>query len=107
MAVIALGLIGTRLSTLYRHDEFIGDKTERIGTSEVSYGFPFGWHGYSRIEFGLRVRSPPIYWFLLASLLLDVVFWFATSSVGCIAVIKSMNVLRKTRTSKNMSVINI
>jgi len=110
LVILALGLIGTGLSTLYEHDELFGSMLG--GTFKASYGFPLGWHGYST-NYGGPIRlfpstPPPVdYWFSLESFLLDTVFWFAISSIGCIATIKSMNILHKARAAKNLSVVNI
>jgi len=106
-AVIALGLIGAGLSTLYRQN-IITDFTGKQGVYKVSYGFPLGWYGHSHTVGGIPLfPSSETYWFSLESLLLDTAFWVAISSIGCVAIIKSMNMLHKTRASKNLSVINI
>jgi hypothetical protein len=110
LAVIALGLIGTELSTLYKQNEYIGiggPLHNPLGTIKTSYGFPLGYYGYSIDEYDLRIHGPQIYWFSLGSLLLDAAFWFAISSIGCISIIKSMNIFHKTRASKKLSVINM
>jgi len=109
LAVIALGLIGTGLSALYEQNEFIVTNFP-MGTTKFSYGFPLGWQGYSIVEVGFPVPDgiiPEIHWFSLESFLLDAAFWVAISSVGCIAIVKSMNMLHKARTSKKLSVKQI
>jgi hypothetical protein len=109
LVILALGLIGTSLSTLYKQNEHVGDITARIVTFKVSYGFPLSWYGYSRTSMGMPTFSPipEIYWFSLESLLLDAAFWFAISFSVCIATMKSVNMLRKARASKILSVIDI
>ncbi len=46
-------------------------------------------------------------WFSLESLLLDAAFWIAITFFVSIATMKLVNILHKTRASKNLSVINI
>jgi len=106
LAILVFAFIGTGFSTLYTQNELTGFTT-RGPTFKVSYGFPLGWYGYSYIETMFRFYSPNIYWFSLGSLLLDTTFWFATSLFVSLAAIKSVNILHKTRASKNLSVINI
>jgi hypothetical protein len=107
LAIIAIGFVGTGLTTLYKQHEYI-DFTGRQATYKESYGFPLGWYGYSYIVGGVPILSPiHVYWFSLLSLLLDAAFWVVISSIGCIAIIRSMNMLHKARASKNLSVINI
>jgi hypothetical protein len=116
LAVIGLGLIGTGLSTLYQQQdwqttEITNDK--HMETFKEYHGFPLSWYGYTQTRIWyLSHWNPPyippkVYWFSLPSFLLDTAFWIAISSIGCIAIIKSMNVLHKARASKNLSVINI
>jgi hypothetical protein len=104
LVILALGLIGASLSALYEHDERFG--TMLGGTFKASYGFPFGWHGYSDGYGPLRVfpsTPPPVdYWFSLESFLLDIAFWSAISSL---AVFTTM--FHKTKTFKKLSAINI
>ena len=106
LVTLALGLIGTSLSTLYEQNEW----TELYIILKVSYGFPMAWHGYSQnysqnySQFQLGppplVNPPKIYWLSLGSLLLDVAFWFAISFCLCIPTITSMKILLKTTASK-------
>ena len=116
LVILALGLVGTVLSTLYMQNEFIGEATPAgaVGTFKVFYGFPISWYGYSVTDtiggftthfWGISL--PKIYWFSVGSLLLDAAFWIAISSFACIAIIKSVNILHKARASKNLSVINV
>ena len=104
---LALGVIGTGLSTLL-------ERNERIESSVIfkaSYGFPLAWHGYSQ-NYSLQSAGwgpyipPKIYWLSLGSLLLDAVFWFAISFFVCLAVVKSTTTVRKAA-SKILSVIDI
>jgi len=107
LVILALGLVGTVLSTLYQQNELI-DMTASKSTLKVSYGFPLGWHGYSLIYRGWSPWGfPSEYWFSLGSLLLDATFWIAISFLVSLAAMKSVSILRKTRASKNLSVINI
>jgi hypothetical protein len=100
LAILALGLIGTGLSALYERQEFIVTNFP-MGTSEVSYGFPLGWHGYSFRWTGIPWGIPPlIYWFSLESLLLDAAFWVAISFFGSLAAIKSARALNLMATSR-------
>lgn len=108
LAVIAVGLIATGVSTLYERREFIGDYNPAgAGMSEFSYGFPLGWYGYSQAVGIIFSFSPKLYWFWIEPFLLDAAFWIAISAIGCLVIIKSMNMLHKTRASKNLSVINV
>jgi len=107
LAVIAIGVIGTGLSTLYRQN-IITDFTGKQGVYKISYGFPLGWYGHSHTVGGIPLfPSSETYWFSLESLLLDTAFWVAISFSVSIATIKSVNILHKARASKNLSVINI
>jgi hypothetical protein len=109
LVTLALGLIGTSLSTLYEQNEW----TESYIILKVSYGFPMAWHGYSQnysqnySQFQLGppplVNPPKIYWLSLGSLLLDVAFWFAISFCLCIPTITSMKILLKTTASKTVT----
>jgi hypothetical protein len=106
LVILALGIIGTSLSTLYKQNEYIGYPP--ADTFKESYGFPLGWHGYS-ITGGSAIPVNPLpkaYWFSLESLLLDVAFWFTASFFVCLAVVKSATTARKAA-SKIMSVINV
>jgi hypothetical protein len=100
VAILALGVIGTSLSTLYKQNEYIGYPP--MVTFKESYGFPLGWHGYSVTEgSAIPVIPPPLtYWFSLESLLLDAAFWFAISFFACVATMKSVKVLLRTIASK-------
>jgi hypothetical protein len=104
LATLTFTVIGTILSSL--HTEIY----QNFVIYRVSYGFPMGWYGY-QIGGGFAQPILPAltetYWFSLESFLLDIAFWFAISSLVVIATIKSVNMLRKTRTSKKLSVINI
>jgi hypothetical protein len=108
LAILALGLFGTGLTTLYQQDEqnIMG---RPLFTHKVSYGFPLGWYGYTQtIEEVIPFSPPPeVYWFSLGSFLLDAAFWVTISFFVCIAAVKSVNMLRRKRVSENLSVINI
>jgi len=98
LAILALGLIGTGLSTLYKQNEYIGEPP--VVTFKESYGFPLGWQGYSFTETGIPYNnyweiphSPRVYWFSLESLLLDAAFWFAISFFVSFTAIKSARAL--------------
>ena len=84
LVIIAFGLIGTSLSTLYERSEtqflLLGRRVS------YGYGFPIWWYGYSLTYFMSTILQEPVawtpprvYWFSLGPLLLDVVFWFAVS----------------------------
>jgi hypothetical protein len=116
VVILAFGLIGTGLSALYQQQdwqttEITADK--HMSTFKVSHGFPVGWYGYSQTtiwytsHWNAPYIPPKIYWFSLESLLLDAAFWVAISFFVCIAAVKLVNKLRKTRASKNLSVVNI
>jgi hypothetical protein len=109
LAILALSLIGTSLSALYQQqDEQTTEITadEHMSTFKVSHGLPVGWYGYTQTRWwstshtNIPYNPPEIYWFSLESLLLDAAFWFAISFFVCIATMKSVNKLRKTRASK-------
>ena len=107
LAIIAIGFVGTGLSTLNNQHEYI-NFTGRQATYKGYFGFPLSWYGYSYIVGGIPILSPiHVYWFSILSLLLDTAFWVAISSIGYLAIIKSMNIFHKTRASKNLSIINI
>jgi len=98
LMILALGLVGIGLSTLYMQEGYSGN--EPFVTVKRSYGFPFGWYGYSFTTVIAPVHVPEIYWFSLGSLLLDAAFWFAISFFVSIAAIKSaraLNLIAKTR----------
>jgi hypothetical protein len=97
LAILALGLIGTSFSELYVQNQIVHATNE--DTVNVSYGFPLSWHGYSQsyLHRMIAVSFPENYWFSLESLLLDAAFWFAISFFLCIATMKSVNILHKTR----------
>ena len=107
LVVLAFGLIGTISSGFYVQNQFV--KVASTGIVEASYGFPLGWYGYSQNHsLGREIAvSFKVYWLSLESLLLDGAFWVAISFAVSIAVMKSVNMLRKTRASKILSVINI
>ena len=48
LSVLALGSVGTILSTFYSQDEMT-NFTGWQATHKVSYGIPLGWHGYSEL----------------------------------------------------------
>jgi hypothetical protein len=104
LVILAFGLIGTALSTLYVQNEFLlhtvhfGDPSAEAW--KFSYGFPLGWYGYSQQQVWSANPIPKFYWFSLGSLLLDAAFWVAISFFVSLAAIKSVNILRKTRASK-------
>jgi hypothetical protein len=113
LAIIALGLIGTSLSTLYERSgaEFLGTNFP-YGPWKTSYGygFPISWYGYSFISIVVGqarlgpVAAPPnVYWFSLVSLLLDVAFWFGISFFVSVAAMKSVNILLKRTASKSIA----
>jgi hypothetical protein len=91
LVILALGLVGASLSSLYEHDEFFGNLLG--GTFKASYGFPLSWHGYSTNYGGPPVSWPVFYWFSLEAFLLDVAFWFAISFFVSLAAIKSARAL--------------
>jgi len=96
LVILAFGLVGTGLSTLYKQNE--GIVITLMGfTREVSYGFPFGWYGYSFTVTGIpdyHWGLPPLsYWFSLESLLLDVAFWFVISFFVSFVALKSARAL--------------
>jgi hypothetical protein len=108
LVILAIGLLGTGLSTLHMQNEYIGDLS--VGTFKESYGFPLGWYGYSQTETAITnvLHLPPeVYWFSLGSLLLDAAFWFAISFLVCFAAMKSVSILHKRRASKKLSTINV
>ena len=76
LVAVAVGLAVTLASGLYEQTRF--PENFWSGTSETWGGLPFGWRGYSRVGHVFYVN--PAYWFSPASFLLDVVFWFLTSS---------------------------
>ena len=95
LVILALGLVGASLSTLYEHDERFGSMLG--GTFKASYGFPLGWHGYSTNYGGPPLVYPstwPVfYWFSLESFLLDTAFWVVISFFVSLAAIKSAQAL--------------
>lgn len=104
LVILALGLVGASLSTLYEHDEYSGLLG---GTFKASYGFPLSWHGYST-NYGVPmfnnnlqpVSSPVFYWFSLEAFLLDVAFWFGISffvSLVAIKVARALNLVEMAR----------
>jgi len=105
LVILAIGLIGTGLSSLYTQKGY----TDTLGmttTFKVSYGFPLGWYGYSQTYQGVLAQPilpPRTYWFSLESFLLDFALYFAVSFFVTLATIRSMSMLHKTRTSKNLS----
>jgi hypothetical protein len=113
VAILALGVIGTGLSTLYEQNESMYQSASI--TFKVSYGFPLAWHGYSQ-NYSLHPTGqphwgdfnppPPIYWLSLGSLLLDAAFWFAISFFVCLTLFKSAITVRKAA-PKILSVVNI
>jgi len=115
LVILALGLIGTGLSALYQQQgwqttEITED--EYMSTFKVSHSFPLSWYGYTQTRMwstshtNIPYNPPEVYWFSLESLLLDAAFWVAISFFVCIATMKSVNILRKTEASKNLSVVN-
>jgi hypothetical protein len=98
LVILALGLIGTSLSTLYEQVEFMPSQNQP--KVKVFYGFPLSWHGYSLMEMPIPSFTPPPleydYWFSSESLLLDAVFWFAISLFASVAAMKSVKILLKT-----------
>jgi hypothetical protein len=101
LIVLALGLVGASLSTLYEHDEYSGLIG---GTFKASYGFPLGWYGYSTNYGGaplvIPLRPPVFYWFSLEAFLLDVAFWFGISffvSLVAIKVARALNLVEMAR----------
>jgi hypothetical protein len=105
LAVLALGLVGIGLSTLYTQNEYSASITGTIekDVSKVSHGFPLGWYGYTQTYSWNKSYSghwgpPPfvatkISWFSLESLLLDVSFWFAISFFASLTAIRSARTL--------------
>jgi len=107
LVILAMGLIGTGLSTLYTQRDDTGVHGLLVVT-KVSCGFPIGWYGYSLISGDVLRALPPspsFYWFSLESFLLDFALWFAVSFFVTFTTLKSVNMLHKTRTSKNLSLI--
>jgi hypothetical protein len=107
LVILALGLVGTGLSTLYtryegtREPYIIKSSGLPITTFKVSYGFPLVWHGYSLIYKGwIPWGFPSEYWFSLESLLLDAAFWFAISFFGSFVAIKSARALNLVATAR-------
>jgi len=104
LMILALGLIGTGLSTLYENDEPIESQQPFPSAAfKVSYGIPLAWHGYSVAYTGwIPWGFLSEYWFSLEYLLLDAAFWFAISFLVCVATLKSVSVLLKTIASKTV-----
>jgi hypothetical protein len=102
LAILALGLVGTVLSAFHMQNESFSDTTIAKYTVNISHGFPLGWYGHS-VTYG-EIPFSATNWFSIESLLLDAAFWIAISFLACIALIKSMNILHKTRASKNLAV---
>jgi len=109
LVILSIGLIGTGLSALYTQKGYTDFTLGMTITLKTSYGFPLSWHGYSQTSGDvIPVKPLPSFdnWFSLESLLLDAALWFAISFFVTFATIKSVNMLHKTRTSKNLSVTN-
>jgi len=106
LIILGFGLIGTGLSAFYEQNELVG-KGSNMHILKATYGFPMRWYGYSQQQAFSANPIPKFYWFSLESLLLDAAFWFAISFFACIATMKSVNILRKTRASKTLPVIKI
>jgi hypothetical protein len=109
LTTLALGLVGTSLSTLYEQDVLMLPKNQETITFKVSYGFPFAWHGYSITEPNFPPHMPgatynptynPTYWFSLESISLDGLFWFTISFFVSATAVKSVQMLLKTIASK-------
>jgi hypothetical protein len=101
LAILVFGSVGTVLSTFYLsiYQNFVVYKT--------SYGFPIGWHGHD-LEGGPAQTIDPempidVDWFSLESLLLDIAFWFAISSITVVATIKAVNMLHKRRMERTQN----
>jgi hypothetical protein len=101
LVILEIGLVGTGLSTLYKKNEL----TVNPLTYKAFYGFPLSWYGYS--EQIVSLDGTMVYWYSAEFFLIDTAFWFAISFFVSFAAIKSANILRRTRTSKNLSVFNI
>jgi hypothetical protein len=98
LSILLLGSLGTILSSFYLsiYANFVVYKT--------SYGFPIGWHGH---ESAGGVALEPFYdadWFSLESLLLDIAFWFAISSLAVVATIKAVSMLHKRRMERTKNI---
>jgi hypothetical protein len=91
LVILALGLVGIGLSTLYTQYGYTGDFSK--GTFKVSYGFPLVWYGYSVTTGRMPFFGPEVYWFSLGSLFLDAAFWFAISFFVSFVAIKSARAL--------------
>jgi disulfide bond formation protein DsbB len=104
--ILGFGLIGTGFSAFYEQNELVGEGSD-MHILKTTYGFPMRWYGYSQQQAFSANPIPKFYWFSLESLVLDTAFWVVISFFACFAIMKSVNTLRKTRTSKNLSVINI
>jgi hypothetical protein len=76
LVAIAVGLAVTLVSGLYKQTQL--PENLWLGTAETWYGLPFEWRGYSQVGHVFYVNPP--YWFSPVFFLLDVVFWFLTSS---------------------------
>lgn len=109
VVILAIGLVGTGLSTLYWQNGQITYFNGMQMTYKESYGFPIGWYGYTQTEgSAIPINGyPKIFWFSIGPFLLDAAFWFAISFFVSLAAIKSVTMLHKTRASKNKSVINV
>jgi len=105
LAIIGLGMIATGLSTLYRYRGYSGELP--VVTFTESRGFPMGWYGYSQIVEMMPTLHPQVYWYSVGSLLLDAVFWIAISSIGYVAIVKSISMVHKKGATNNLSVINV
>jgi hypothetical protein len=105
LAILAIGLIGTSLSSLCENQNEMIEVRPFAPNHWVSFGFPISWYGYREQtypELGFR-----FYWFSLVSFLVNTVFWTAISTLGYFVITILIDVLHKVRASKNLSVINI
>jgi hypothetical protein len=112
LVILAFGLVGTGLSTLYKQNEYVEDIEANRVTVKVSYGFPLSWNGYSYTADIVFQKHTWFWgsassWFSLESILLDATFWIAISFLLYFTVLTSVNMLHKTRASKKLSAINI
>jgi hypothetical protein len=104
LAILSLGLTGMALSSQYQQsNELIWTPFPTV--IKASFGFPLSWHGYSEQIVGLDGTRIP--WYSVEFLLIDTAFWFAISLFVCIATMKSVNLVQRTKVSKTPSVINI
>jgi len=104
LAVLAVGLIGTSLSSLCENQNEMIEVRPFAPNHWVSFGFPVSWYGYREQTYP-ELDGARFYWFSLGSFLVNTAFWIAISTLGYFVVAISINMLHKARASKNLSVI--